>query len=390
MRDSRWWRAAVAAACGVGVLSGSSVTALAVPDDPVVWLCRPDRADDPCDATTATTVRAVGRPDVEQTPPAPSDPGVDCFYVYPTVSTEPTPNADTAVTPEVRVVAEQQAARFSQVCRVYAPVYRQRTLLGLAAESVTPPERSAEMSRIAYDDVLRAWRAFLAERDSRRPVVLIGHSQGARVLRRLIREEVDPSPRLRAAVLSAILLGGNVVVPRNADVGGDFRNLPLCREENRFGCVLAWQTFDEPPPPNSRFGRAPTTPDAIPQPYGPDFEIACTNPTSLARNESRTAATVLRAGPVPSPLGLEMSLRDGPGAALAPTPWLVPAETYRVQCVHVADASVLMVAPGPYSPDLPAVPAAEWGLHLADVEIALGDLIRIVGAQTAAYRAVHP
>ncbi|MER7448734.1 DUF3089 domain-containing protein [Nocardia beijingensis] len=375
--------------CGVGLLAGSSAGAAADPAGDTVWLCRPDRADDPCGGSSATTVRQAGQPDAREDPASSADSGVDCFYVYPTVSAEPTPNADTAVTPEVRAVAEQQAARFSQVCQVFAPVYRQRTLAALARERSYSPEERAEMARIAYDDVLLAWRQFLAEREKSRPIVLLGHSQGARMLRQLLRDEIEPQQAVRDRILSAILLGGNVVVPKNGDVGGDFQYLPLCRGEQQTRCVLAWQTFGATPPPDSRFGRNPMTPEPLPRPYGPDYEIACTNPASLRDNDSRIASTVLRIAPIPSPLGAELALRHGPSAVAAPTPWLVPAEKYRLQCVRDGEATALLATPEPGSPELYAVPDATWGLHLTDVEIALGDLVRIVAAQISADRAAH-
>lgn len=40
------------------------------------------------------------------------------------------------------------------------------------------------------------------------------------VLRRLLREEVDPNATVRNKLVSALLLGGNVTVRKGSDVGG--------------------------------------------------------------------------------------------------------------------------------------------------------------------------
>ena len=72
-----------------------------------------------------------GAADVEPAAPA-ADPPIDCFYVYPTVSRQKTINANLTIDPEERAVAAAQAARFSQVCRVYAPMYPQLTLAAIA------------------------------------------------------------------------------------------------------------------------------------------------------------------------------------------------------------------------------------------------------------------
>ena len=65
-----------------------------------VWLCRPGLPDNPCESDlTTTVVSADGTSTIEQTAPA-ADPPIDCFYVYPTVSDEPTLNADLTSTPK--------------------------------------------------------------------------------------------------------------------------------------------------------------------------------------------------------------------------------------------------------------------------------------------------
>ncbi|MDL9947370.1 DUF3089 domain-containing protein [Gordonia sp. ABSL11-1] len=53
---------------------------------------------------------------------------------------------------------------------------------------------------VADRDVLAAWNAYVAQ-NTGRGVILIGHSQGAFMLRKLIREQIDPQPRVPTAVV---------------------------------------------------------------------------------------------------------------------------------------------------------------------------------------------
>src|SRR5262249_4597142 len=97
-----------------------------------VWLCKPGAKPDPCAPGLSTTVYnatltqalAAEHPRAERTPP------IDCFYVYPTVSDEKTPNSDLTIQGTETSIATYQAARYSQYCKVYAPMYRQVTLAG--------------------------------------------------------------------------------------------------------------------------------------------------------------------------------------------------------------------------------------------------------------------
>ena len=103
--------AAVTAAATLGA-AGSAPAA-------TKWLCGPGVAHDPCRPSLSTTFyrgwdTRVGR----STPRRDRDRGVDCFYVYPTVSNQQSRLATKHVDPEIRSIALYQAARFSQVCRV--------------------------------------------------------------------------------------------------------------------------------------------------------------------------------------------------------------------------------------------------------------------------------
>src|SRR5262249_33439727 len=155
---------------------------------------------------------------------AAANPGFDCFYVYPTVSTEPTNNADLTVQPEEVAAAVAQASLFSQVCRIWAPMYRQPTLAPL----LTGPAGNPARNTVAFQSLLAGWVDYLAHFNDGRPVIFLGHSQGAAMLIRLLSSRIDPEPSLRDRVVSAIIAGGNVVVPTGQLVGSTFHHLPLC------------------------------------------------------------------------------------------------------------------------------------------------------------------
>lgn len=365
-----------------------AVAALALPSGAsaeVAWLCEPGAAAaNPCRESQATTVYEAGGASRTEDVGLPADPPVDCFYVYPTVSNQPTVNATKARDPEVVSIARYQAARFSERCRVFAPLYRQTTVLSIFAGS---PEARAAGAKIAYGDVREAWREYLARHNRGRGVVLLGHSQGTRMLRQLVREEIDPDPAARRRLVSALLLGGNVLVREGRRDGGDFAHVPACSRPDETGCVVAFSAFGEAPPDDTRFGRAPATDTSgVGFPAGPDFEVLCTNPMSLATNERREMTTYLRSEPYAPGLILVGLVRmfGGPPPS-APTPWLRPADRYTGKCETVNGANVLLVEPRPGARRLMASPDDTWGLHLADANLPLGELVDLVGTQTAAY-----
>ncbi|HLK10685.1 MAG TPA: DUF3089 domain-containing protein [Candidatus Binatia bacterium] len=334
-----------------------------------VWLCNPAFTDDPCrpslDTTVASPTGSVRRVRHVRRRRFPK---VDCFYVYPTVSDQKTPNANLEIDPEERSIALYQAARYSELCRVFAPMYRQITLAALLG---TAPGGDADL---AYADVLDAWNSYLETDNHGRGVVLIGHSQGTFMLRRLIKEQIDPNPAERAKLVSAILLGGNVTVRQGADVGGDFQNVPACRSRRQIGCAVAFSTFNGPVPPNALFGRA-----------APGFEVLCTNPVSL-RGGAGPLKSVLPTTPfAPGTTIGAATLLVGFTLPPAPTPWIEVDGAYRGMCSSAGGANVLEIAGVAGAPQLHPVPDATWGLHLVDANIALGNLTRLVADEARAF-----
>ena len=124
------------------------------------WLCKPGRQDACRVELTTTIVRADGRVTREDWK-ANVDAPIDCFYVYPTVSTDPTPTSDMVADPAELNVIRQQFARFGSVCRLYAPLYRQVTLAVLRRKLAGGDQGGSLTRGPQYDDVRDAWRYYL-------------------------------------------------------------------------------------------------------------------------------------------------------------------------------------------------------------------------------------
>ena len=156
----------------------------------VEWLCRPGLPADPCSADlTSTVVPESGPTVVEHSSPS-ADPRVDCFYVYPTVSEQSGVVANLHIDPSETAVARAQASRFSEVCKVYAPVYRQLTLHALA----DPGAVTSANLVAAYASVQAAWEDYLDHYNRGRGVILIGHSRARRCSSSCCKSRLTTTP----------------------------------------------------------------------------------------------------------------------------------------------------------------------------------------------------
>jgi hypothetical protein len=368
---------ALAATTG-GLVAGSTQAAAAKPAK-TVWLCKPGKPNNPCLSSLETTVvQTNGSTSAEKAKKA-AKPPIDCFYVYPTVSEQPTENANLEIEPQETQVAIDQASRFSQDCKVYAPMYPQITLAALNSGKPVSPTASIT----AYLGVVKAFEEYLTKFNKGRGFVLIGHSQGALLLKQLIKEFIDPNPALRKQLVSAVLLGGNVLVPEGKLVGGDFQNVPACQAAAQTGCVIAYSTFLKEPPEGSFFGRA-QSPLLDPGATNEGMQVLCVNPTLLSQNGG-TGPLLPYASTTPFPGELGF-FQEAPTGS---TPWVASPGEYTAQCHNEDGASFLQVNPVGTAVDPPEYVKEElgpdWGLHLYDVNIALGNLVKTVAIQSQAY-----
>jgi hypothetical protein len=376
-------RVRAAAAAALVATAGALLIAALAPsgaDAAVKWLCKPGVKPNPCKGSLKTTVFDTDGSSTVETPKNAKKPKYDCFYVYPTVSEQDTANANKHIDPQQIAIANYQAARYSMDCKVYAPVYRQATLA-----AINDPSGAADAFAFAYGDVLKAWKKYLHDFNKGRGVVLIGHSQGTGMLSELLASEIEKSKAQRKLLISAILLGGNVTVPKGEDVGGTFKKTPLCTSAKQTGCVIAFSTFNETPPEGALFGRMGGAFTEVPPGKDPDdYKVACTNPAALGGG-SAPVESIARSEPFPGTLGVGITIMYGGPAPTADTPWLVPQDHYEARCDDTDGASSLLISPIDGAKELTPSPTPEWGLHLLDANVALGDLVDLVAKQGKQY-----
>jgi hypothetical protein len=335
------------------------------------WLCLPGR-DDACTRDlTATEVHPDGTLTIERFTPA-AAPKADCFYVYPTVDLSPIPgnHRDFTNIEPMASVALAQAARFRQSCALYAPLYRQVTI----GTYLQGGERVRRGLAVAFSDVEAAFAEYLALYNRGRPVVLLGHSQGADMTARLVRRFFDHDDALRARLLLAMPIGGNIEAPRGQTVGGTFDNVPQCTSSTQTACVLSYRTYAA--------GAAASAGPAAPKPGNASV---CVNPADVENNSLH----VLSAAYYPVNDRSRSHIRGIDGVA---TPWVRFSQLYAGRCVEGQDGFRFLevsraVTKGDVRPDpvdFHSVPASKvLGLHILDFQLLQGDLLDQVARRVA-------
>ena len=336
-------------------------------DGPENWLCRPDQeaGTSICDADLSSTiVFADGSTTLEASPTA-TDQAVDCFYVYPTISGDAGDNADLVPGAEIGAVLVQ-AARYRSVCRLFVPLYRQKTSNSIATGSYSSPE----VNQIAYDDVLDAFKYFIANNDGR-GFMLVGHSQGTEHLIQLVQDEVEASDFLAERMVSAHLIGFRVALPNDAETGATFMSTPPCTFENDIHCFVNYSSFRVTAPPLNETALFGIT-------DSPDTRSPCTHPVALG-------AGLLELDAYFSPVQLPAYSNQADNFSIT-TPFVKLPGLLFGECIEEDGKGYLAITVNS-DPDDPRVDDViearpdTWGLHSIDIALAQGDLIRLAETQ---------
>jgi hypothetical protein len=375
----------VSSASSASPASGSSGAA----SSGTVWLCRPGTTPDPCESSrAATVVQASGASSVLPAQEPASASRFDCFFVYGTVSEQDSENSNLTVQTGETNAAIALASRFSQVCQVYAPMYRQVTWQGLLALANDPAANAAAATaavQVAYKSILAGFQDYLTHDNQGRPIILLGDSQGSTMLILLMEHLVDDNPALRSRLVLAILPGGNVVVPTGAPVGGSFSHIPLCSRSGQTECVIAYSSFPGVPPAGSVFGR-PGKGDSFlaGQSVTTGLQVACVNPAAIGGGSAGLDSFFPYVPGVPK--AKESIVLPAPAAG---TSWFEYPGEYQANCQQAAGTTWLQVSradgPSDHRPAVTEVLGPDWGYHEDDTNLALGNLVTDVTAAEATW-----
>ncbi|MEH6591823.1 MAG: DUF3089 domain-containing protein [Halioglobus sp.] len=321
--------------------------------DDALWLCKPGIANDRClelDQTT-TWIQEDGSQVVYEHEVA-VEPPFDCFYVYPTVDLREEPGNMLDLSDDTLMLRPlyNQVARFTSLCNVFAPKYKQMTIGAFAADN------AQEYFDIAYADVDEAFGQYLDDNPERN-FVLIGHSQGSFMLGELLTQRIDNDERLRERMVSALIVGAYGAL----DNPPAYDNISLCTRAGDTGCIVAFNSI----------AAGTVTEDAGRSP-GEGEVWPCVMPSDLGGNRGIAANTIYNMDEgIPFPAGVE-------------TDWIAYPKFYKAVCEPQGQLGI-SAREGRVPPIPVEVIQFVLGgtLHLADYNFAMGDLLRIVEAQAA-------
>ena len=226
--------------------------------DPAMWISRPGQANDPAHWLPAG---------------AKAEPvGAAVFFVHPTSYLDKAswnaPIADQPSRDLADTFVRGLASPFGGAAQLWAPRYRQATFGAFLSDK---PEALQALD-LAYGDVAAAFGRFLAQVPAGQPIVLVGHSQGAYHLRRLLRDKVAGTP-LAKRIAAAYAIGWPISFDHDLPLIG----LPACAAPDQSGCLISWLSYGEPADPTMTLAAYARRPALDGQSPG-GSKFLCSNP----------------------------------------------------------------------------------------------------------------
>jgi len=128
------------------------------------------------------------------------------------------------------LAVRMQASVFNGSCKVYAPKYRQASIISFT----NIDKKGKQPLELAYKDVKNAFEYYLKYYNNNRPFIIAAHSQGSYHAQKLIKEYIEKDSTLYKRLVCAYLIGW-----ANSETS---RSVIPCDSASQTGCEAGWQT----------------------------------------------------------------------------------------------------------------------------------------------------
>lgn len=292
---------------------------------------------------------------------APANQPAAVFFIHPTsylnkaAWNAPLDDADSQ--DRARLFLKAMASPFARGGQIWAPRYRQAAF----GAFLTDKSEGPKALNAAYGDVVQAFDQFLIEAPKDAPIILVGHSQGAQHLIRLLHERVRGTPFARR-IVAAYAIGWPISLEHDLPQLG----LPACDSAAQTGCVQSWLSFAEPADPAMLLDIWRQAPGLDGKPHG-DSPILCSNPLTGTQGGSAPAGANL--------------------GTLKPDAELKGGELVKAGVPARCDAKGLLLIGDP--PDMGAYVLPGNNYHVYDIPLFWANVQADAERRTAAWRAAR-
>ncbi|WP_408045919.1 DUF3089 domain-containing protein [Tenacibaculum crassostreae] len=173
----------------------------------------------------------------------------DVFYIYPTLNTSKkdirwnVPITDKEQKSKIINKAVLfQASAFALSGKMYVPLYRQAHYRSFVKDYKSEGKNALDL---AYEDVKEAFKVYLKNYNNNRPIIIAGHSQGARHGVQLLKDFFDNSP-LQEKLIAAYLPGIKILPD-------EFRTVRPMSSPREVGGFVSWNTFKKGKYPKNKY-----------------------------------------------------------------------------------------------------------------------------------------
>lgn len=249
---------------------------------------------------------------------------VDVFYLYPTSwarkDKEEYPICSVkskAMRKRARSVAASQARAFDMAGNLYAPYYRQVEAAFIL--DMDTQEQTAYYGGVPKADVMEAFDYYIRHYNNGKPFILVGHSQGAMMVKELLFDYMDKHPEVYRRMVAAYVIGYSVTEQELEE----HPYLKFAEGPDDTGVIISYNT--EAP------GMTEENPTVLPG-------AVCINPISWTRDETPALASE-SAGSLIKADGREQKLEGFADAAVDKGRGTVICSTVDPKEYHSADTS---------------------------------------------------